>query len=759
MVDKSSSLRNRNNKKEKQSKGGKKNRQNAVAKEISDAKKRHSRRTNKTFSLLAGGAILAVIISVLVSHTTSNRQTNNIQLDFDERVLEPSSYREQSRLSTDFLRNFLDIYICKQIGAYCHPQLKGIPERRTHQYHETKSSSMPIQDGEIILRVPQKLLITELDALRDEEFIRPFLLGARHEFTGNALDPGAYLAVYLVRRYWLARRSIENEEEEELDKLYPYLKVLPTYDDLSTYHPLLWPDDLRESLLGVYRADGTHDQGSKRHKMKKTTSVQIIEGFRSMIHSEYTSFSNHYKKKHQTRNLVYNDNDKDSLYPSHFETIISMEEYFAMRINVLSRNFGILLSSSTSPLKQSQDNNIFQHGELQYYKDQAGLDIRDAIRSMVPILDMWDHHASSNTEWFYDHSIESFVAKASYNDKTANSLTGYDVFNSYGTHSDSYLFAKFGFVNGDGSEWTESSLAVFHQMADVGVGERHFIYNIASDSQFEYLATYLSFDYGYPQCIHHPSNTINQNTDDISDLSMEKLERTWLFKRMKLFHLQKFANIRKYWVIQLPPRDPDALPKKVSVDIGEKPIIPRFHGRTLTSSTINAHIKNVLFVCRLIALHEDDFDGKAYELLKTDETSSDSRSNKQVDSELLFLPKDSDDLEYRALVALERLCMIALSFQPKRIEQNISILSQEDDVKFRSNEWNAAHVRLGEMQTLDLILNYAHSGKIQMYKNIKEGSVNLEPRKKAARLKKLEIRNEVCPPDSRLWDNFSSILG
>jgi hypothetical protein len=38
--------------------------------------------------------------------------------------------------------HFLENYVCKTIGAYCHPLLDPVPQRRTHRVAQTSSSSV-----------------------------------------------------------------------------------------------------------------------------------------------------------------------------------------------------------------------------------------------------------------------------------------------------------------------------------------------------------------------------------------------------------------------------------------------------------------------------------------------------------------------------------------------------------------------------------------------------------------------------------------
>ena len=105
---------------------------------------------------------------------------------------------------------------------------------------------------------------------------------------------------------------------------------------------------------------------------------------------------------------------------------------------------------------------------------------------MIQILDMWDHYARPNVEWMYVRSQRAFVIKVL--EKEIEPWN--DIMVSYGMYTDSHLFAKFGFVNGDGSGHTEVSIATMHQTLDVGLGQQYsFMKHVDDDGDTKVAST------------------------------------------------------------------------------------------------------------------------------------------------------------------------------------------------------------------------------------------------------------------------------
>ena len=189
-------------------------------------------------------------------------------------------------------------------------------------------------------------------AMRDD-FVRRELFTARHKKTGNALDGGAFLAAYLVRKQLVGRgewgsSTPRGDEDERL--LMEFLGTLPSYQDYEKYHPILWTENELETYFG-----------------RITLSFNLIMGYKNMMVSEYNSFCE---------------------VSEEFNQHASIQEYFTMRLSVISRSFG------PGPPDQEEEL-VGVHGtinleeELNLYKNEAGVDFTKGCRAMSPILDMW----------------------------------------------------------------------------------------------------------------------------------------------------------------------------------------------------------------------------------------------------------------------------------------------------------------------------------------------------------------------------------
>jgi len=587
--------------------------------------------------------------------------------------------------------SYLSKYVCEDktsdqniIGTkgFCHYMLRAVPERRTHCIARSKSNS-GLREGETVLILPRHFLIWDLDAMRDG-FVRK-LFSARHKDTDSPLDSGAFLSAYLIRRQkvgeklWREHESKEKEytiyTDENNSRLLEFLSVLPTYDNMREMHPTLWS----EKDLSFYFG-------------KSTPSYHLISGYRIMIISEYSAFCQ---------------------VSANFKENVAMREYTAMRLNVMSRSFGP--GAPGAEEEQNQDGAMKLEDELAYYKQEAGVELGKGCRAMSPILDMWDHHAKPNVEWRYKKNKRAFEIKVA----KGGIPSGYDIMVSYGKYTDTHLFAKFGFVNGDGSGYTEASIAVMHKLLDVGMGQQ-FSYlkkeklgdstivevPLVKDeiTQRRNLLQYLLFDDGYQDCIEK-----KENPDG------------YALKVLKFKYLNKIANKRVRWILKMPPRDKlskPALSSNIQITINP----PKFNPEGVTFDG-----SKLISTCRLIVLNNNDFNGEAIKVL------SDVLRNNTADT--FYVPKQTDELEYRALVCLTRLTTVALKQYSSNAYRDMRLLSSSsEETFFRSKKWNAVQVRLGEMQTLEVLRNIAAGGVKQMEKQVKD------PNSSA-----MFIRHSPCP--------------
>lgn len=689
-------------------------------------KKRQTKRNESSQSqsvivtLFSTGVVIVAIYvfqfqynsSLPSSSTTTNIQSatsrNKHENDFE---INPNEKWNTSDPILQNTFNFLSNYVCNDSNqnsdndnyspsttkAYCHRLLQPSPKRRTHYVAKTKSTTaLPskIRRGETVMVLPRHLLIWDLDAMRNQEFIQSQLFQARHGQTGNPLDSGAFLAAFLVYKerqikgLWTWDNNDGNDDggddhsshSQDVDipdtdnnhqKLREYLDILPSYEAHVKAHPVLWDDRELIELFG-----------------KETVTYELVQAYRRMISSEYQAF-------HHISQV--------------FRLNASLEDYTRMRINVMSRSFGPGPAGEEEALPgQNLDD------ELNDYQKRSGVDLKKGCRAMSPILDIWDHHARPNVEWRFDRNTRAFIIKAA----ETEILPWNDIIVSYGMYTDSHLFAKFGFVNGDGSGHTEISIAIMHQLLDHGLGQQFSSMKQSGNEGNELLQSdyelqrndllrYITSDDGYEECIEE-----------------EKHPEAYELKRLKFLHLQAIANRRDRWTVKFHPRE-DSKPGATSFTPNQNEP-PRFKpGRVKFDGS------KLIETCRLLALTNEDFDGNAVTTLRN--------ALQNGNAEEFQMTRQSDELEYRALNWLARLTNVALKKYPSTVREDMQRL-MESDVIFKSKEWYALQTRLGEMQSLESLRSIATSGTRHMMERVRK-------KKKSVTSTAMFIRRRVCSID------------
>lgn len=512
-----------------------------------------------------------------------------------------------------------------------------------------------ISPGERMLEIPRSLQIWDVDALRNEWIKKHFATGAKHRQTGNPVDSAAYLALYLALLQ-------QDKLQQESSRLQEYLKeCMPSQEDLESFHPIFWNEtELVEYIL------------------PHTASFSVVKAYRDMIRSEYKAFVDAFQKGTE---------DKHPL-----EDFLSQEAYTRSRTLVLTRCF-----QAGSSLSQE---------ELQFYRNDFGIDLSRGSYAMVPILDFYDSHPRPNVQYSFNPNQQSFVIQAS----ERGILAGQEIVDSYGKYTDAHLFAKFGFVNGDGSGHSQANLATHHRVMDMDL-KQQFSYlpfrrnqpmsealQKALEKQKAGVRQYLMFDDGYEECISMTSND-NDNNDAYFQEARE-------LKRLKLQHLTRIANHAKRWHLVLLPRAPESLPARTSnMPITYEP------PKVSKQSTKLFHRKEYQLIaatCRLISLTHEDYDGRATDLLQAN-----LRNNSfLLESELNeYSERDSlaAGLEFRTHFCLARLASEAFQrFQEPLtdLEDRVATLNRR---AFQSKEWTAAHLELSEMQALEVLRGVSFS--------------------------------------------------
>lgn len=579
-----------------------------------------------------------------------------------------------------------------------------------------------VQRHETVLEIPRHLTIWDLDALRDPWIQKELLMAsaaAARTSSGTAdtaahspPPAAAFLAVYVaLRMFGVGTRggtssnnnnnnaAVAQQQQEHNDWvkenpiLHEYLsKILPNTLGDFEFHPMLWSDEELEELLGTY-----------------TSTYDHVVSVRRSVQQEYRGFLQ---------------------ASTDFASRISYEQYQIARLNVMTRSFG------TGKLLHVSDEASEQ--EIAQYQ-RAGVDLSNGCHAMVPVLDQFNHHGSQpNVGFSYQAAKRAFVVTA-----VRAIPAGTEIFDSYGKRTDSDLFARYGFVNGDGSEYTQASLALWHHVdpETAATSSQQQIDQHLQTPQWKMaVLRYLQYDDGYESCVIPPQqsgsggNSVDDNTTAVAV--------AWELKRTKYEHLLFTGHSPQRWVVRMPPRNiallpPDGASSSSSSSSSSQTIKPppvfdmrklQFDGSWLFST------------CRLIVLTHDDYDGGAFELLQAN-----------VHNTSFFLPPPTthqrDALEFRTLMCIARMAQTALGRYGVTLQQQLDhvsalhhhgavVVEAYDDNNHTTTatlkNWTVAHLRLGEMQTLEALKQTAFTG-LRLFQD----KINSEPA--------FSMRDNPCP--------------
>jgi hypothetical protein len=530
---------------------------------------------------------------------------------------------------------------CQATGVHC---LEGlVPDQRTQ-----KAVAL-VHDSVTVLRMPRRLLILDVDALRDS-FVRECLFPAstaaaaansssandNKSHASRTVAADAFLAAHL------ARLQTNTTAAAAVDPiLQQYVQhVLPRYSDFQ-FHPVVWFAD----------SDPQQQQQLLQLLPPHSSAAATVRALAHNIGREYRQFT--------------------AACPE-FSRQVSQQDYTAARLSVMTRSFG------TGPLPTSE----LASAELEYYQTTVGLNLSVGSHAMVPILDLYNHHAVPNVAFKYDG--QAFLITA----VNGGIVAGSQIMDSYGKHTDTHLFAKYGFVNGDGSDHTQASLALYHQPELVDESDN------SSSVLHKQLLRYIQYDNGYEQCV--------APTD----------KAAWAFKILKYQYLvRQVSNQPTSWTVMLAPRDPESRPAAFSnIPITDQ--VPRFDKKRIQ---LVGQSNAVFSTCRLLSLTHHDYNGTAVSIL-TEHLGSNATTPP-------LLPAAEDALEFRTLMCMARMSQIALT------RMGVSTTDQEatvarlnsDRSAFQSRNWTVAHVLLGELQTLEAVKGVAYSSLRAFSKEIQSG--------------------------------------
>jgi hypothetical protein len=395
---------------------------------------------------------------------------------------------------------------------------------------------------------------------------------------------------------------------------------------------------------------------------RSVTNV-LLKQHRTMLDSEYHAFET---------------------VSSAFKGMISVSEYAVARLNVLTRSFPVGMPGDDEASEQ-----MSLTEELKSYKDSLGIDfLEGGCRAMIPIADLLNHHPKKSVSCEYKESREGtkeFVID-SFSESIEDVIKpGTELMASYGKLSDAQLFARYGFLNGDGSGIAQATISYHHDVLNIPTAPQ---FNLMPNSgkpdvvdlyQRNQLKQYLNFDDGYADCIE----------DQVSPPEVV------LLKRLKFEHLVKISNQPERWTVDMPPRSPESGPaRSTEVPIAiEAPIFEHYDIKNYIEWS------SVQSTCRLIALINSDYEGKAIEILR-----------ENLDTDDFRLEEGNDALEFRTLVCLQR--YVSSETAASFVGHFPDILAQVKHLNkhaYGSREWTAYHAKLADIQAL-----HALSAKVRM---------------------------------------------
>lgn len=536
-----------------------------------------------------------------------------------------------------------------------------------------------IEPGEVLFRIPRSMQIWDLDALRDP-WIRLHLFEARHKLSGNKVGSEAYLAAYLALK--LKRFQLS----DDMDPLeLAYLDSLLSIEQFRSYHPLLHNATQMKELLGY------------------SESYDILHAYRNMIVSEYEAFNTISEK---------------------FAELISRDDYLMARLNVLTRAIRVGPPGPEQVIKgnfliQDYTDEQLLEDELTAYKHILDIDLANhGSIALIPIADLLNHHPNNNAAYEYKSAPLNKDGALVVTAVTRRIESGFEPMVSYGVMPDAHLFARYGFVNGDGTAPIVVTLAFHHDILKLNMSHQyHYLPNTGMNSKLSsYLeksvAEYLRFDDGYAECIPGP-NTHPEEAE---------------LKLLKHRHLMKIANMPERWTFTVPSRNPYSLPgvtHNVQITRQAPQYMPFY-----TKNNFQTYLPRS--TCRLISLINSDLNGRAAQILRDN-----------LNNDTFIIDEGNDALEYRSLMCMARLMstgLASMETQGSLRSEYDRVMRMNEDGSFGTLEWSAYHVRFAEMQALQAVSNMVYEKAVEGRKGVRENPPT-----------EYIIMNDACP---REYVNF-----
>ena len=559
-----------------------------------------------------------------------------------------------------------------------------------------------------VLRISKHDTIWDIDAIQDPWIQQQQQQQQRmhHSGTATGLSADAYLSLYLARRlFHPPPQSHHTTTTQAQDQKYElYFATLPRHVHEFHDHPIFWSTQDLSRRLGTF-----------------TVAYHSVRQLQHMIQWEYDSF------------LPSMTATKTPSSNIDMPIIISYDQYRIARVNVLSRSFG------TGPIPLASDAELRERlMNVQSYAPH--LNFTNGHHVMVPILDQLNHHGQDyNVDFTYDLRNQSFVVRS-------NTMipVGHEIMDHYGKHTSSHLFAKYGFINYDSSDYNEATIALWHNLPVPYQGDHHSNNNdavVPEERKYRLqMLRYLQYDDGYHTCIGDP---LQLKVNDSNMPQQPFLAAAWKLKQLKYKILLTMAGRRSsHWVIQMSPAKS---PRSTTTNRGGPPQPPHIKSEQ--------QVQQLLSTCRLLVLRHDDFKGTATDILSQiyNEQSFHLSSpflhhNDDAKEENMMTMGQHDDdddnksnqnshaLEFRTYMCLARMVQTAMMRFPRStvskqweyIAETLEPLrsSMDDDDDQTNNEhvtsswrrnWTIAHLHYSELLALETLKQIVFSHLRQHY--------------------------------------------
>jgi hypothetical protein len=652
------------------------------------------------------------------SYDSSNGSTGSTSADMVSSPLDTTGTRGEEMVTT------------MEVTVMCHPSMNinwtldttgnndDTTSTQSHMLRTLVAHTASIPAYQTILRISKSWTIWDIDAIQDPWILQHIILPQQQQQLKQLqqqpppLSAAAYLSIYIGRSmFHHDPRAVQDRNHSNSIPWNVYLATLPRHIEEFNGHPIFWSQDELQRNLGTY-----------------TVTYHTVRHLQQMIQYEYDVILSLMASQPLEISTVSLQNT--DIPP------LSLEQYRIARVNVLSRSFG------TGPIPLSSDVELDER--LSYiYSHLPHLNFTNGHHVMVPILDQWNHHGQEyNVDFAYNIKHQSFMVHS-------NQMIpmGHEIIDHYGKHTSSHLFAKYGFINYDSSDYSEATIALWHNLHfpyDHGDNVSDVIYRrriIQDERKYRMqLLRYLQYDDGYETCIGDPQiistnsniNYDSQNQQQQHHQQQQFMTAAWNMKQLKYQILLSIVGPQSSrWIIQMSPEL-----RSRSNHAQQSPSRHQQQQQQKPPGQIKAdHIQTLLSTCRLLVVRHDDYNGTAMNMLQNAIHDNDqnfilpspfygtrpSSSNRDA-----IIDHHNHAFEFRTYMCLARMIQTAMSRFPRStvskqweyIEHLKTFLSSKHDpnheAELRRN-WTIAHIQYSEIQVLETLKQIVFSHLRQHY--------------------------------------------